>query len=485
MPIPLDAPVLMVDVASIHLVDTRNVESLHSMWTVFSRCAQSLEDGRRLENLSWRLWNQETFCRESTADMVKMVAATTTNKSKVTFPTPRHITSTNLEKMVMTIKERKSIQPLSFKPKPIIAPPTPAKSPQLAVPTPKPIIEKSSHSTTSVVRGFSPVMITSPSHYISGPSSIPTADISAAAPSQASQQKKRTIFALGGSSGDDSCEPILSTRDLTLEQLPQAQQKKKNAVFSFGSSSHEDEGPLMPVREDALPKISSIRKSTTFQEEVARRTIREETLDDNVFESDDDDLDESAIDDEDDSSDWEDSVEGSGEASADEKISSAALTLDQILPHDRREGLVNAAMNSNSKSASTLHHGQTETIRTSPLAASPEQTLGAIAEVPRSMARPIVRPPNHPQQLALSPRTTRRNMLASELTVSLRQHLLWERKQKSQTANAVLKRRHTAQDVVKLRQYPEAVCFGPDESKGSWDSEMYGGGLGEYNSRGW
>ncbi|CAD6502676.1 BgTH12-05266 [Blumeria graminis f. sp. triticale] len=496
MPIPLDAPVLMVDVASIHLVDTRNVESLHSMWTVFSRCAQSLEDGRRLENLSWRLWNQETFCRESTADMVKMVAATTTHSSEVTSPTPRHITSTNLEKMVMTIKERKSIQPLSFKPKPIIAPPTPAKSPQLVVPPHRPTIEKSSHSTTSVVRGFSPVMIKSPSHYISGPSSIPTADISAAAPSQASQQKKRTIFALGGSSGDDSCEPILSTRDLTLEQPSQGQQKKKNAVFSFGSSSHEDEGPLMPVQEDALPKIPSIRKSTTFQEEVARRTIREETLDDNVFES-DDDLDESAIDDEDDSSDWEDSVEGSGEASADEKnlfrrvdsrpnlTSRRSLITTMLHQHDRREGLVNAAINSNSKSSSTLHHGQSETTRISPLAASPDQALRAIAEVPRSMARPIVRPPNHPQQLALSPRTTRRNMLASELTVSLRQHLLWERKQKSQTANAVLKRRHTAQDVVQLRQFPEAVCFGPDEGKGSWDSEMYGGGLGEYNSRGW
>src|SRR4051794_146193 len=31
------------------------------MQIVFSRCAESLENGRRLENLSWRLWNQETF----------------------------------------------------------------------------------------------------------------------------------------------------------------------------------------------------------------------------------------------------------------------------------------------------------------------------------------------------------------------------------------------------------------------------------------
>jgi hypothetical protein len=36
-----------------------------------------------------------------------------------------------------------------------------------------------------------------------------------------------------------------------------------------------------------------------------------------------------------------------------------------------------------------------------------------------------------PDQKALSPRSTRRNMLATELSVSLRQHLLWERKQKN------------------------------------------------------
>jgi hypothetical protein len=37
--------------------------------------------------------------------------------------------------------------------------------------------------------------------------------------------------------------------------------------------------------------------------------------------------------------------------------------------------------------------------------------------------------------MAHSPRTTRRNMLATELTESLRRHLLWERQQKSATAS--------------------------------------------------
>jgi len=32
--------------------------------TVFARCRDSVAQGRRLENLSWRLWNRETFCCE-------------------------------------------------------------------------------------------------------------------------------------------------------------------------------------------------------------------------------------------------------------------------------------------------------------------------------------------------------------------------------------------------------------------------------------
>ncbi|KAK7928812.1 hypothetical protein PG985_005810 [Apiospora marii] len=73
--------VLTVDPNVIHYVDTANAQNLFNMWTgtftytilvqpglalalseVFSRCADSDERGHRLENLSWRLWNRETFC---------------------------------------------------------------------------------------------------------------------------------------------------------------------------------------------------------------------------------------------------------------------------------------------------------------------------------------------------------------------------------------------------------------------------------------
>ena len=83
-----------------------------------------------------------------------------------------------------------------------------------------------------------------------------------------------------------------------------------------------------------------------------------------------------------------------------------------------------------------------------------ETDLRPVAEIPQSgSAQSIIQTTTNGYD---SPRTTRRNMLASELTVSLRQDLLWERQQKTQTANAV-KRRHTAHDVANLKQYPDKV----------------------------
>ena len=85
-------------------------------------------------------------------------------------------------------------------------------------------------------------------------------------------------------------------------------------------------------------------------------------------------------------------------------------------------------------------------------------------EVPCSGAQPIIMTTTNstPHQAALSPRTTRRQMLATELTPSLRRNLLWERQQKNQTASAVLKRRHTAHDVAHLKQYPERAHMAVD-----------------------
>src|SRR5699024_11158397 len=91
------------------------------------------------------------------------------------------------------------------------------------------------------------------------------------------------------------------------------------------------------------------------------------------------------------------------------------------------------------------------------VAASPEAEAQLPVHEQAARARPIVMTTSntHPAQLALPPRTTRRNMLSTELTESLRKNLLWERQHRSTGNLAALKRRHTSNDVKNLRQHPE------------------------------
>lgn len=451
----------------------------------------------------------------------------------------RHITPGDLEKMVITIKEKKDLEPLAASIYTYVAPivqkspePEQATTPQTVAPTVEisftsdagsklsahgsqassAASASSEGSTTSVVRGFSPSHVSSSYRSIpllTAPSSIPTADLTDAPAAQGLEPKKHNMFVLGGSSGEDS----LSEQTNSMESNLQPIQQKKKAVFSFGGSLNEDESSL--PRKMKMVQSASIesrlqfnKKVTSFREEVATRTIAEEPVfDDDVFKSDEDEIDESAIDDDDDSSDWEDSVEDSGNANIDKKTffqridsrpnltSRRSLITTMLHQNDRANALATAAAAA-SRSSPALHRSRTASPNGPSLAASPDsddaplimkKSLKPIAENPHSGAQPIIQTTTNTtaHQLALSPRTTRRNMLASELTVSLRQHLLWERKQKSQTANAVLKRRHTAHDVANLKQYPESPFIDHEDSQKSNWNDYYGQGLGEYHSRGW
>ncbi|RDL37110.1 Uncharacterized protein BP5553_04543 [Venustampulla echinocandica] len=610
MPARLEAPVLTVDVGLIHKVDTRNVENLFSMWSgehrsenvpvsrpytnttypVFSRCSESLEQGRRLENLSWRLWNRETFC----CDPVSQANATTpsisrparssarsessdlpslsgsldsladeeaiefdtesspeSNPAALDIPTfqpqgldsansrsrgrERHITPDDLKKMMISIKEEKVLEPLAASVHSYLAAPVakvlaqqqPAAS---TLSSAAPAVESGSltsdscsghsspptldsasgtseRSTTSIVRGFSPSHVSSSFRSVPLPAaaSTPVTDIAPATPSKGRLSKKPGMFSLGGSSAEDS----LSEQANSLETHVQLPPKKKAAMFSFGGSSNEDESSL-PQNMTKGPLPNAHKKQASFKESVATKTIQEEqAVDDDVFETDDeDDIDESAIDDDDDSSDWEDSVEDSGNPSIDEKTffqrvdsrpnltSRRSLITTMLHQNDRANALAQAAANSQSTPA--FQRSRTTSPNGPSLAASPDSDdqglmmmkkgLKPIPEVPRSTAQPINRPtPAMAPQQALSPRTTRRKMINDELTVSLRQHLVWEHRQKSQTANAVLQRRHTTQDVANLKQYPDKLYMHTKEGdavNASWN-QYFGNGLGEYHSKGW
>ncbi|CAH0054120.1 unnamed protein product [Clonostachys solani] len=268
-------------------------------------------------------------------------------------------------------------------------------------------------------------------------------------------------------------------------------------------------GSLKGVPLPRTPNRSTTRKK---QASFSNHIIIHNVNPDNAIDSDSkgDYIDESAIDDEDDSSDWEDSIEDSGKSNVDDKYfqrvdskvnltsRKSLITLMLTQTEDRTKGLSNHASQSTSaipqsrnrngpSSAASPNDSDDAPLMMKDNSQSPKKPT---PEIPESSAQPIPIPTaaRGNGQGALSPRTTRRNMLGTELTESLRRHLLWERSQKSSTANAVLKRRHTSHDVANLNQFSEKSCKKKTEdvNASSWNQyfviqEIFDG----YHSKGW
>ncbi|EIM82201.1 DUF1752-domain-containing protein, partial [Stereum hirsutum FP-91666 SS1] len=51
------SPVLSVAVDVVKDLD--GGEALSGLWHIFTKCKESLHEGERLENISWRLWYRE------------------------------------------------------------------------------------------------------------------------------------------------------------------------------------------------------------------------------------------------------------------------------------------------------------------------------------------------------------------------------------------------------------------------------------------
>lgn len=508
-----------------------------------------MEDGKRLENLSWRLWNRETLCCEPqphftttpaidisrpfpdrndipelsvSVDSVASEMAGSVKGSQPSRTAPvdiapqaaigcgqgrtrgreKHITSLGLEKMVFSIKEKQGLEPLS----PRIADAVPVLLPTADL-TPRPESPSvhvplcSSESLTStaplsgsdsdrnsmnragsdtsaeltlchsVVRGFSPNLISNSyrSHTHLAPSSIPTPHI---LQGKTSESKKGDMFLLGGSSDDGS-----SLEDRLFHQ------------------------PRQSSLTAGLRRPLASKKQTSFRDEVESRTINQKlSADEEVFESDDEiDASESAIDDDDDDEDgseWEDSVSDGGDGPGHDKhlfqrvdsrpnlVSRRSLLTTLLTEGDRAAAFANKA----SRSSPALRRFELQSNSGSSASSSldEESTLTMPSRSKMTAPKPIIMTTTNTHPPALSPRTTRRNMLATELTESLRKHLLWERQQKSTTANAVLKRRHTAFDMSNLQEYPGHKPDQPkDASKNNSWNHYFDHGAGEYHQAGW
>ncbi len=508
-----------------------------------------MEEGRRLENLSWRLWNRETFCCSPSQQAYATTPAISVNKkatwSKASEDIPelsasvdsaasdesemgsygesrsqavdikqptswkcdpiesrsrgkeKHVTSLVLEKMVITIKEKKDLEPMSPKPatassiKQTIDTTPRATSPSL-IPTDASLDAPTGGSGSA-----------SSESQAAGSESSNTSELSSHSIVRGFSSEKPSSYR---SQSRLAPAPIPQSINATKEDL----QKKKGAIFMLGGSSGEDESSLeehmsfRPHRSslsDGLKQPLTRRKQTSFKDEVVTRTINEGAHEDEeVFESDDEDEDEdvseSAIDDDDDSSEWEDSVTESGRSSVEEKpifqrvdskpnLTSRRSLLTNLLHQSQRAA---ALSNAASKSTPAMQRSRTSSPNGPSVAASPDEESTLLMRgpgIPRS--KPIIMTTSNIHPPLLSPRTTRRNMLATELTESLRRHLLHERQQKSTTTNAVLKRRHTAHDVVNLQDFPGKHVTQPSKntSKTNPWNHYFDHGLGEYHQKGW
>jgi hypothetical protein len=492
-----------------------------------------MEEGRRLENLSWRLWTRETFCVEPTtsndtsaipllraesgevpslsasvdsaaSDEVERIEAHI-QPTRALDPKPavvgedtmlgrgkeKHITSLGLERMVLNIKERKTLQPLPVAVS-TVSPPIVDVTPRASSPTPRlalaaapalgpavtypirqPIHSAESCSTTapegnesdgaptaasdtsassssgvlppsqptltkspSIVRGFSPSQISS--SYRSSPrlavepSSAPRGGV--VPPKLALAKRKPGMFTLGGSSGDD---------ESSFEER-------------MGPNPHRSSLSEELSHPGSRPGPSPSKKGASFTDAI--KPIKEG--DEDAIETDDEEISESAIEDDEDDEDWEDSVTESGQSSMDEKelfqrvdsrpnLVSRRSLLTMMMHHPAKMGAPTRSTPALQRSRLTSPNGPSD-------GPSPDDEAENLTmrgpDVPRS--KPIIVKPTSQASGAHSPRTTRRNMLATELTESLRRHLLWERQQKSTTANAVFKRRHTTHDMANLQEYP-------------------------------
>lgn len=282
------------------------------------------------------------------------------------------------------------------------------------------------------------------------------------------------MFLLGGSSGDE---------DSSFEDRMKAQPEKSSLKT----------GPKRPL---------CSKKTLSFRDEVESRQLNNKSHEDEGVFEDSDEEDDSAIeseeDEEDDDEEWEDDDPENNENSiplfprVDSKVhlpSHKSLLTTLMNEGDR------AAAFQNQASRSTPAMRRPRPSKGSPPVGFPTEDDDESATDPSvpmlgphmTRSKPIIMTTsNGHHQMALSPRTTRRNMLSTEMTESLRKHVLWERQQKKATASAVLKRRHTAHNLTNLKEYPGQEDGEPQKERGSKNNSWnFAHGVGEYHQVGW
>jgi len=267
-----------------------------------------------------------------------------------------------------------------------------------------------------------------------------------------------------------------------------AEQQRKKPTFYLGSphsdSSDEDDAPLT-----LKPSIKPTNKSSLSPPDMKRsisnggvkKTHFHEVVDTKILpapqteESEDEDED-SAVMSDDDDDEWEDSQSDSGSVREDEhlfdkqdtQLTSRPSMLSTLFKSKSDYNLPSQAFRAQNtfvRSRTSPSHTPRPQPATPTLAPAPAPAPATVADgfavrIPAPQSGLAVNG-DVSQPIPASPRTTRRKMLASELSESLRRNLLWERQHR-----ALIKRRHTSNDLARLKEFPEGLS-GQKETSGS------------------
>jgi hypothetical protein len=346
-------------------IEIRSTENLFGLWSVFARCSPAMEDGKRYENMAWRLWSRETFCCQpdpvaapqwafqrqlstSAADMPALStsvasddsnlesAITTTSRTDLSTDRPdlrrhdsatshargKHMTPIGLEKVVNSIQEKKFIEPLSPLP-PQLAPPVAEQKPAQHYNN-----KASNNAATTPPSAARPIPEASTSTVattVSCDTMSPAVGSEASTSTDVSEHSVVRGFEPGHistsvrSSTNLNPTPILKkTSSFLTKPLPAKvdMSKKKQPMFTLGGSSEEENGSSFEAYSlqrsslsQQLRNAAPMRKTTSFKNEVSTRTFHDVSeSSEAAIESDSEDgVDESAIEDEDsDEDEWED-----------------------------------------------------------------------------------------------------------------------------------------------------------------------------------
>jgi hypothetical protein len=336
-----------------------------------------MEDGKRYENMAWRLWARETFCCQpdhlvptpqwsfdqpiaaagaapelpelstsvaSDDSIDPLVTSQHRSDSSASRPDLRrhdstasnargkHMTPIDLEKVVNSIQEKRVIEPLSPLPPKLAA--HAMELPARLEETPEETLEESADSPPLTARRCAPEMSTSTFATARGSDDLSAAGSEASTSTDMSQHSVVRGFEPGqvSTSIRSSCNlsqtpSVLNKTSSFIIRPPPSKaepmMKKKQPMFTLGGSSDEDassslEAYSLAQRSSLSENLrkASMKKTTSFANQISLRKYQEAISEsEGAIESDSDEPDESAIEEEDSGDDWEDDDEEAADES--------------------------------------------------------------------------------------------------------------------------------------------------------------------------